>query len=87
VRSLADETGITKSSVHRSSDLGAAAASYSILQVPLTLSSSRKWRDIVGLVSEPAAERAGSVLDEESQIQALERSQPILPLGLGMSRA
>ena len=41
-----------------------------------------KVRDIVGLVPEPAGSRRLVLcVDEKSQIQALDRTQPILPLG------
>src|ERR1700680_5044043 len=42
-----------------------------------------KVRDIVGLYLNPPDKALVLCVDEKSQIQALERSQPILPLGLG----
>jgi putative transposase len=41
-----------------------------------------KVRDIVGLYLNPPDKALVLCVDEKSQIQALERSQPILPLGL-----
>jgi transposase len=42
-----------------------------------------KVRDIVGLSLDPPAHAVVLCVDEKSQIQALERTEPILPLGLG----
>lgn len=42
-----------------------------------------KLRDIVGLYLSPPQNAVVLCVDEKSQIQALERSQPMLPLGLG----
>jgi len=42
-----------------------------------------KVRDVVGLYINPPDKALVLCVDEKSQIQALERSQPLLPLGLG----
>ena len=42
-----------------------------------------KVRDIVGLYLHPPEHALVLCVDEKSQIQALERTQPLLPLGLG----
>lgn len=42
-----------------------------------------KVRDVVGLYQSPPQNAVVFCLDEKSQIQALERSQPVLPLDLG----
>lgn len=42
-----------------------------------------KIRDIVGLYMNPPANAAVFAVDEKSQIQALERAQPILPMDFG----
>lgn len=42
-----------------------------------------KVRDIVGLYLNPPDKALVLCVDEKSQIQALERSQPVLPMGLG----
>src|SRR5271165_6238901 len=42
-----------------------------------------KVRDIVGLYLNPPDHAAVLCVDEKSQVQALERTQPVLPLGLG----
>ena len=42
-------------------------------------------RDIVGLYLNPPDKALVLWVDEKSQVQALERTQPVLPLGLGLS--
>jgi putative transposase len=42
-----------------------------------------KIKDIVGLYLDPPDHAVVLCVDEKSQIQALERTQPVLPLGLG----
>ena len=42
-----------------------------------------KVRDVVGLYLDPPAHAIVLCVDEKSQIQALERTQPVRPLGLG----
>ena len=42
-----------------------------------------KVRDIVGLYLNPPDNAVVLCIDEKSQIQALERTQPVLPMGLG----
>jgi len=42
-----------------------------------------KLRDVVGLYVDPPTHAIVLSVDEKSQIQALERTQPMLPLGLG----
>lgn len=44
----------------------------------------RKLRDVVGLYLDPPARALVLSVDEKSQIQALDRTQPILPLRPGM---
>jgi transposase len=43
-----------------------------------------KVRDVVGLYMNPPTNAVVLAVDEKSQIQALERAQPILPMDLGM---
>ena len=42
-----------------------------------------KVRDIVGLYLNPPDKALVLSVDEKSQVQALERTQPVLPMGLG----
>jgi len=84
VRSLADETGITKSSVHRYISLfGLQPHRSQSFKLSTDAFFVEKVRDIVGLYLNPPQNALVLCVDEKSQIQALERSQPILPLGLG----
>jgi transposase len=83
-RSLAKRTGLSRSSVgriwrafglrpHRSE-------SFKLSTDPLLI---EKVRDIVGLYLDPPDRAAVLCVDEKPQIQALDRSQPILPLRPG----
>ena len=42
-----------------------------------------KVRDVVGLYLKPPDKALVLCVDEKSQVQALERTQPVLPMGLG----
>ena len=83
-RGLAQQLGMSQSSVsriwrafglqpHRSK-------SFSLSQDPQL---SEKVRDIVGLYMEPPVNAVVLCVDEKGQIQALQRSQPLLPLRPG----
>jgi len=84
VRSLAVETGVSKSSVQRYLALFGVqphrSKSFKLSTDPFFI---EKVRDIVGLYLNPPDKALVLCVDEKSQVQALERTQPILPLGLG----
>lgn len=84
VRLVAQETGISKSTVARYFALFGLqphrSKSFKISTDPFFV---EKVRDIVGLYLNPPDKALVLCVDEKSQIQALERSQPILPMGLG----
>jgi putative transposase len=84
VRGLAAETGIAKTSVHRFLQLFGLQphrqASFKLSTDPFFI---EKLRDVVGLYLNPPDKALVLCLDEKSQIQALERTQPLLPLGFG----
>jgi putative transposase len=84
VRSLSAETGISKSAVHRYIGLFGLqphrTKSFKISTDPFFV---EKVRDVVGLYLNPPENALVLCVDEKSQIQALERSQPVLPMGLG----
>jgi len=84
VRGLAAETKISKSTVHR---VWRAFALQPHRQKHFKLSTDpffvEKVRDIVGLYLNPPDKAMVLCVDEKSQIQALDRTQPVLPLGLG----
>jgi putative transposase len=83
-RLIAEETGISKSTVQR---VWSAFGLQPHRQKSFTLSNDpffvEKVRDIAGLYLNPPENAMILCVDEKSQCQALERKQPILPMGLG----
>lgn len=83
-RALASETGISKSTVARYLQLFQLkphrVESFKLSTDPLFV---EKLRDVVGLYLNPPENALVLCVDEKSQCQALERTQPMLPLGLG----
>ncbi|MFO8058579.1 MAG: IS630 family transposase [bacterium] len=83
-RTLADTTGISKSTVQR---VWNAFGLQPHRQRNFKLSNDpffiEKVRDIVGLYLNPPENAMVLCVDEKSQIQALDRTQPVLPMGLG----
>src|SRR6201982_685169 len=83
-RSLAAETRLSKSTVQRIwRAFGLQPHRARHFQLSNDPFFVEKVRDIVGLYLNPPDQALVLCVDEKSQIQALERSQPILPLGLG----
>ena len=84
VRSIARETRISTTTVHR---IWQAFGLQPHRQRHFKLSTDpffvEKVRDIVGLYLSPPENAVVLCVDEKSQIQALERTQPMLPMGLG----
>jgi putative transposase len=84
VRGVATNTGISKSTVQRYFSLFGVqphrTKSFKLSPDPFFV---EKVRDIVGLYLNPPDHALVLCVDEKSQIQALERTQPNLPLGLG----
>lgn len=84
VRTLGEETGISKSTVQRYLSLFGVqphrTRSFKLSNDPFFI---EKVREIVGLYLNPPDKALVLCVDEKSQVQALERTQPILPLGLG----
>mgnify|MGYP000013506272 CR=1 FL=1 len=83
-RSIAKETNLSKSTVQR---IWSAFNIQPHRQKNFTLSTDPlfvdKVRDIVGLYLNPPDKAMVLCVDEKSQIQALDRTQPVLPMGLG----
>jgi transposase len=83
-RTLAVEVGCSHQSVAR---IWRAFGLQPHRQESFTLSTDplfvEKTRDVVGLYTSPPENAVVFCVDEKSQIQALERSQPLLPLGPG----
>lgn len=84
VRSAAATTGLSKSTVGRMLTLFGVqphrSRSFKLSTDPAFV---EKVKDIVGLYLNPPDHAVVLCVDEKSQIQALERTQPVLPLGLG----
>ena len=84
VRSMGDETGISPTSVHRYFKLFGLrphrTESFKLSTDPFFI---EKLRDVVGLYLNPPENALVLCVDEKSQCQALERTQPMLPMGLG----
>ena len=83
-RSVAAKTGISKSTVQRYFALFGVqphrTKSFKLSTDPFFV---EKVRDVVGLYLNPPDHAVVLAVDEKSQIQALERSAPVLPMGLG----
>ncbi|MCZ7565570.1 MAG: IS630 family transposase [Fimbriimonadaceae bacterium] len=84
VRTLAEDTGISKSTVQRYLSLFGVqphrARSFKLSNDPFFI---EKVREVVGLYLNPPDNALVLCVDEKSQVQALERTQPVLPMGLG----
>jgi putative transposase len=84
VRAVAAETGISKSSVARYFQLFGLqphrTEGFKLSTDPFFI---EKLRDVVGLYLSPPDKALVICVDEKSQCQALERTQPMLPMGFG----
>jgi transposase len=84
VRLAAEANGLSKSTVHRVFQLFALqphrSKSFKLSTDPFFV---EKVRDVVGLYLNPPDHAVVLSVDEKSQIQALNRTQPVLPMGLG----
>ena len=84
-RRMAETMGLTQSAVHR---IWRAFGLQPHRQETFKLSTDPlfvdKVRDIVGLYLDPPVKALVLCVDEKSQIQALDRTQPILPLAPGV---
>ncbi len=84
IREAAQASGISKSTVHRLFQAFAVqphrSRTFKLSTDPLFV---EKVRDITGLYLNPPDHALVLCVDEKSQIQALNRTQPVLPMGLG----
>ena len=84
IRPMANQTRLSRATVHR---IWRAFGIQPHRQRHFKLSNDpffvEKVRDIVGLYLNPPDKAVVLCVDEKSQIQALDRTQPILPMGLG----
>jgi len=80
-RSMAAETGLSRASIHRIWRAFALAphraGTFKLSRDPLFID---KVRDIVGLYLDPPERALVLCVDEKSQIQALDRTAPLLPM-------
>src|SRR5271157_6520548 len=83
-RSLAKRTGLSRASIHRIWRAFSLAPhrteTFKLSKDPLFID---KVRDIVGLYLDPPDRALVLCVDEKSQIQALDRTAPMLPMGPG----
>jgi putative transposase len=84
VRSMADHSGVSKSTVQRWFTLFGVQPHrqrhFKLSNDPFFI---EKVRDIVGLYLNPPDHALVLCVDEKTQVQALNRTQPLLPMGLG----
>ena len=84
VRTMAAETKLSKSTVHRVwKAFGLQPHRVDCFKLSTDPFFVEKVRDIVGLYLNPPDNALVLCVDEKSQIQALERTQPLLPLSVG----
>ena len=84
VRTMGEETGISPTSVHRYFKLfGLQPHRSESFKLSTDAFFIEKLRDVVGLYLNPPENALVLCVDEKSQCQALERTQPMLPMGLG----
>ncbi|MDE0152628.1 MAG: IS630 family transposase [Gammaproteobacteria bacterium] len=84
VRAMAEHTGISKSTVQRWFALfGVQPHRQRHFKLSPDPFFVEKVRDIVGLYLNPPDHAVVLCVDEKTQIQALQRTQPLLPMGLG----
>jgi transposase len=84
-RSMAAEVGLTQSAVHRIwRAFGLQPHRNETFKLSRDPQFVAKVRDVVGLYLNPPERAVVLCVDEKSQIQALDRTQPILPLAPGV---
>ena len=84
VRSMAVEVGVSKSTVQRVwNTFGLQPHRQKHFKLSTDPFFVEKLRDIVALYLNPPENAVVLCVDEKSQCQALERTQPVLPVGLG----
>src|SRR6266536_1045523 len=84
VRSMAEAQGVSPSTVARIWD-AAGLAPHRVETFKLSTDKRflEKLTDVVGLYLNPPDKAVVLCVDEKTQIQALDRTQPVLPMGLG----
>ena len=85
-RSMAEATGISRSSVHRIwKAFGLQPHRVETFKLSTDPQFVEKVRDIVGLYMSPPDRAVVLCVDETSQVQALDRTQPLLPMQPGQA--
>jgi len=87
VRTMAEATGVSRSSVHRlwqQNDLKPHRVR--TFKLSNDRDFERKFWDVIGLYLDPPTKALVLCCDEKGQCQALQRTQPGLPLGVGEIR-
>jgi len=83
-RSLAEAVGMSRSTIHRIwSAFGLQPHRFETFKLSRDPNFTAKVRDIVGLYLNPPDRALVLCVDEKSQIQALDRTQPLLPMRPG----
>ncbi len=83
-RTMEEATGISKSTVHRVWQMfGLQPHRQRTFKLSTDPFFVEKVRDIVGLYLNPPDKALVLCVDEKTQVQALNRTHPVLPLGLG----
>ena len=86
-RAMAAQTGVSKSTVQRWFDLfGVQPHRQRTFKLSNDPCFVEKVRGIVGLYLNPPDKVVVLCVDEKTQIQALDRTQPMLPMGLGYAQ-
>ena len=87
VPTMAGETGVSKNTVQRWFNLfGVQPHHQQYFKLSTDPFFVEKVRDIVGLYLNLPDHAMILCVDEKSQVQALDRTQPVLPMGLGLCR-
>jgi transposase len=86
VRDMAEAIGMSPATVHRLwTEMGLKPHRTETFKFSTDPALEAKVRDVVGLYLDPPARAVVLSLDEKTQIQALDRSQPMLPLRPGLA--
>ena len=86
VRSMAERTGVSHTTVHRIwSAFSLKPHRSETFKLPTDPLFVDKVQDIVGLYMAPPDRAVVLCVDEKSQIQALDRTQPVLPMAPGVA--
>ena len=84
VRDMAEASGVSRAKVHKIwQSAGLAPHRYRLFKLSNDPAFADKTTDVIGLYVDPPAHAVVLSIDEKSQIQALDRTQPGLPMKKG----